>query len=303
MRLRTLLGTTFLLVSLAAEIPAAPPIKALILDGQNNHDWKEVTPALKKILEDTGLFAVEVSTTPPEGQSMEGWNPRFADYDVLVDNYNGDLWSEKTRAAFVEYMKNGGGLVVIHAANNAFPEWPEFDEIIGLAGWGGRNEKSGPYVRWREGKVAFDTTPGPGGSHGPQHEIQVVIRDSKHPITAGLPEVWMHAEDEIYNRLRGPAKNLTVLATALTPLDKRGTGEHEPMLFTVEYGKGRVFHTVFGHGAENMRCVGFMVTLQRGAEWAATGKVTQTTVPADFPTPGEARIRELPVPEKMQKGG
>jgi type 1 glutamine amidotransferase len=101
----------------------------------------------------------------------------------------------------------------------------------------------------------------------------------------------MHSKEELYNRMRGPAKNLTVLATALSPKDKGGSGEEEPVLMTIQYGKGRVFHTVLGHAAEQMKSVAFIVTYQRGAEWAATGKVTQK-VPDDFPTADKDSRRE-----------
>ena len=163
--------------------------------------------------------------------------------------------------------------------------------MIGIGGWGGRDEKSGPMVRVLNGKVVLDNTPGGGGMHGPPHAFQVVINDKDHPITAGLPEKWMHASDELYSKLRGPAKNMTVLASAYSdPNLKNGTGEYEPMLMTITYGKGRIFHTAMGHDVPQMCCVGFIVTLQRGAEWAATGKVTQK-VPNDFPTADKVSIR------------
>jgi type 1 glutamine amidotransferase len=237
---------------------------------------------------------VDVATSPPKGGDIQAFKPSFADYDVVVLDYNGELWPEPTRTAFVNYVRSGGGVVVYHAANNSFPEWKEYNEIIGLGGWGGRDEKSGPYVRWRKGKVVRDMNPGRGGSHGLRHDFQITIRDRNHPITKGLPEKWMHAEDELYSRLRGPAENLTVLATAYADPKQKGTGEHEPILFTVNYGKGRVFHTVLGHvgGSSGplpaMECVGFITTFQRGAEWAATGEVTQK-VPEDFPTVTEVR--------------
>ncbi len=290
---KMLIGVLGGLILTGGIIPAEAVIRAMMIDGQNNHDWKKTTPAMKKILESCGLFQVDVLTSPPEGASMESFSPQFSDYQVVVTNYNGESWPEKTRQDFADYIRNGGGLVVVHAADNPFPEWAEYNEMIGLGGWGGRDEKSGPYVRWRDGKVVFDNSPGPGGSHGPQHEIQVEIRSATHPVTAGLPSKWLHATDEIYNRLRGPAKNMTVLATALTPPDKGGTGEHEPMLLAVDYGKGRVFHTVLGHEVKGMECVGFIFTLQRGAEWAATGKVTLKEVPEDFP--GEDLVRTRPL--------
>ena len=269
------------------------PLKALIVDGQNNHDWKATTPVLKSLLEETGLFTVEVARSPAKKQPMDSFKPDFNKYDVIVSNYTGDNWPKETQDALVDYMNNGGGLVIFHAADNAFPKWKEWNEMIAIGGWGGRNEKSGPMVRYRDGKVVFDNSPGPGGTHGPQHEFQVIIRDRQHAITAGLPEKWMHASDELYSKLRGPAKNMAILATAYADPAKRGTGEHEPMLFTVRYGKGRVFHTVLGHAPEQMRCVGFIVTLQRGTEWAATGRVTQVNVPEDFPTAEKVSLRAV----------
>jgi type 1 glutamine amidotransferase len=259
-------------------------LKALIVDGQNNHDWKGTTPILKSLLKETGLFAVDVATSPAKGRPMNTFKPNFSEYDVIVSNYTGDNWPRETQDALVEYMNNGGGLVIYHAANNAFPEWKEWNEMIALGGWGGRDEKAGPMARYRDGKVVLDNSPGRGGSHGPQHEFQIIMRDRHHPVTAGLPEKWMHTKDELYSELRGPAKNITVLATAYAdPAKKKGTGEHEPSLFTVRYGKGRVFHTALGHGPEQLRCIGFIFTFQRGTQWAATGQVTQMEVPADFP--------------------
>ncbi len=259
-------------------------LKALIVDGQNNHNWKGTTPVLKNLLEETGLFAVDVATAPAKGKPMDSFKPEFAEYDVVVSNYNGDEWPEETQDALVDYMSNGGGLVVYHAADNAFPKWKEWNEMIAVGGWGGRNEKSGPKIRYRDGKVVLDRSPGRGGSHGPQHDFQIVMRDRTHPITAGLPEKWMHTKDELYSNLRGPAKNVTVLATAHADPKKKGTGEHEPMLMTIRYGKGRVFHTAIGHNVEQLRCVGFITTFQRGAEWAATGRVTRIEAPGHFPT-------------------
>ena len=121
-------------------------------------------------------------------------------------------------------------------------------------------------------------------------------REPQHPILAGLPPRWLHAKDELYNRLRGPAENLTVLATAFSDSQKGGSGRHEPMLMTTTFGKGRAFHTALGHAGrggkpEAQLCVGFIVTLQRGTEWAATGAVTQK-VPADFPTADKVSLRE-----------
>ena len=74
----------------------------------------------------------------------------------------------------------------------------------------------------------------------------------------------MHVSDELYGWLRGPGENLTVLATAFAARDKGGSGEHEPLLTTVSYGKGRVFNTALGHGVEQLKSVAFITTYQRG---------------------------------------
>jgi type 1 glutamine amidotransferase len=270
---------------------AAPPHKALIVDGQNNHNWQETTPVLQSLLEETGLFSVDVATSPAKGQDMSGFQPKFADYDVVVSNYTGDEWPEATKKALVQYVSGGGGLVIYHAANNAFPNWSEYNEMIAIGGWGGRNEKSGPYLYWKDGEIVRDKKPGRGGGHGPQHPFQIVVREPDHPITRGLPEVFMHSADELYSWLRGPAKNVAVLATAYSDPEKKGSGEHEPMLMTISYGQGRVFHTALGHAGQQCRSVAFITTFLRGTEWAATGKVT-LPVPDDFPGPDAPSVRE-----------
>lgn len=283
------LGIWLVLVAVASA--AAPPYKALIVDGQNGHNWKETTPVLKKILEDSELFKVDVVTSPPKKGDMSNFKPNFAAYQVVVSNYQGDDWPADTQKALVEYVKNGGGLVIYHFALAAFPKWKEYNDMIGLGGWGGRTQKDGPYLRWRDGKVVRQDEPGKSGGHGPSQPFQLVVREPNHPITQGLPPAFMHVSDELYGWLRGPGQNLTLLATAFAPKDKGGSDEHEPILFTIEYGKGRVFQNAMGHTGKELKSVAFIATFQRGAEWAATGKVTQK-VPADFPTADKASVRE-----------
>jgi type 1 glutamine amidotransferase len=111
----------------------------------------------------------------------------------------------------------------------------------------------------------------------------VTVRDAAHPITNGLPRLWMHQGDELYARLRGPGARMTVLATAYSDPQNAGSGRDETMLMVIDYGRGRVFHTTFGHDVYALSSVDSVVTLQRGTEWAATGRVTQK-VPAPFPT-------------------
>jgi len=288
------LAAAFSLLFLTCAITSAgEKYSALIVEGQNNHGvWPTTTKMMKGYLEETGLFNVDVATTKPKGTDA-GFAPEFSKYDVVLSNYNGAAWPEATQKSFVKYIRDGGGFVVVHAADNAFGNWKEYNEMIGLGGWGGRNEKSGPYVYINaEGKVVRDTSAGRGGHHGPQHPFSIIVRKPDHPITRGMPREWLHGKDELYDFLRGPAENMTILATAFADKEKhRGSGRHEPMLMTLSYGKGRIFHTPMGHGIDSQECVGFIVCIQRGAEWAATGKVTQK-IPKDFPGAGEVSSRK-----------
>ncbi len=265
-----------------ATAAAADPLKALIVDGQNNHgNWPQTTQMMKKYLEDSGRFTVDVVTHAPKGEDPT-FKPAFQNYAVVVSNFGHGAarWPEETRTAFEAFVRGGGGFVAVHAADNSFPDWVAYNEMIGLGGWGGRNEKSGPYVYYTDdGKLVRDTSPGGGGSHGPQIPFAVVVRDAAHPVTKGMPASWMHVKDELYDSLRGPAVNMQVLATAYCTKTKR----HEPMMLAIDYGKGRIFHTPMGHANESQECVGFITTFLRGCEWAATGNVS-VPVPADFPT-------------------
>lgn len=263
-------------------------IKVLLVDGQNNHDWKRCSPVMIDTLQATGRFEIERAIVTKE--EIADFNPDFAKYQVILSNYNGEPWLEETQRSFVQYMKGGGNLVVVHAADNSFPEWKEFNEMIGLGGWKGRNEKDGPYVYWKDGKIVRDNSKGRGGSHGRPWEYKVVVRDREHPITRGLPSEFLMVKEELYDRLRGPAKNMTVLATAYA---EGGSERHEPVLMTIKYGKGRVFHTVMGHSHTSMGGVAFQETLIRGTEWAATGKVSFAPVTAEDLPADRAAYRDI----------
>ena len=310
----------FVFVLFSAGSQAAEKLKALIIDGQNNHSaWPKTTVMMKKYLEDTGQFTVDVQRTKftwkggnllkefplEDGKSYEDlkqaksdpdFKPEFANYDVVISNFGFGAapWPEETNKALDDYVKGGGGFVVVHAANNSFGDWKAYNQMIGLGGWGGRNEKTGPYVYiTNDGNTVRDDTPGRGGAHGPQHEFQIVIRDAEHPITKGLPKSWLHSKDELYQQLRGPADNMTILATAYSDPKFKGTDRHEPMIMTIDYGQGRIYHTPMGHADYSVECVGFLTTFIRGTEWAATGKVTLTDVPDDFPKSDKSSQRKF----------
>jgi type 1 glutamine amidotransferase len=270
--------------------------KVLVVSGQNNHNWEVSHKVLKLILDNSGIFETDIVLTAPAGGDMSGFRPDFSAYDVVVLDYNGDRWPAETDAAFMEYVRGGGGVIIYHAADNAFAGWDEFNKVIALGGWEGRSEKSGPYYYLVDGKPVIDMTPGPGGSHGRQHEYPMNSRNGKHPVVKGLPEVWKHAQDELYDRMRGPANIKDLLYSSFSDASLGGSGREEPLVFTVDYGKARIFHIMIGHcgptAEENpaMQCAGFQTLLLRGAEWAATGKVKQP-VPSDFPTADTISLR------------
>ncbi len=281
-------------------LAAAGPIRVMLLDGQQSrsHPWEPTSPVIKRMLEETGLFQVDQVTSPPVGGDMSGFRPEFGRYQVVFMNYDttDDQWSAELKKSFEAYVAGGGGVVIYHGADNSFPQWPEFNLMTGIGGWRGRNEKAGPHWYYdAAGKLVADTSPGNAGSHGARLPFAVQVRSPEHPITKGLPKVWMHAADELYDRMRGPGQNMTVLATAYSDPANRGTGFHEPVLLAITYGKGRIFHTTLGHDLAAMSCVGFIVTLQRGTEWAATGKVTQK-VPAGFPTEDTVSLKAKYIP-------
>lgn len=289
---------------------AQKQLHVLIVDGQNNHAvWPKSTLMMKQYLEETGLFKVAIQRTKnvwkaerettylalanvgdvtmvEEPKTDETFSPNFSKYDVVVSNFGWRAapWSKTTQKAFESYIKAGGGFVSVHAADNSFPKWEAYNKIIGLGGWGERNEKDGPYVYYSNaGEKVIDTTAGPAGAHGKRHQFPITIRNGEHPITKGMPKVWMTGIDECYAKLRGPAENMTVLATGKDQSNTAPTDRHEPMLMTITHEKGRIFHITLGHDTDSFENVGFIVSFLRGTEWAATGKVTQE-IPNDFPT-------------------
>jgi glycosyltransferase len=273
-------------------------IKVLIVTGQSNHNWEVSHLAIKQILENSGLFTVNVAISPETGKIMSNFNLDFASYQLVVLDYNGDRWPEETEKSFLDFVEKGGGVIIYHAANNAFRDWKEYNRIIGFGGWEDRDETAGPYIYMRDGRLVYDKESyGCAGSHGIQHEFVLNCSNPEHPVTKGLPVAWRHVQDELYDRMRGPGIVKDVLFWGYSDPATKGSGRDEMAIFTVDYGKARIFHTTLGHAGNTldnniaMQCAGFQVTLLRGAEWAATGNVTQP-VPDDFPTEKSISLRK-----------
>jgi len=292
--------------ALAAE--QASRLSVLIVDGMNNHDWPRATRTLKGILESSDLFTVDVSTSPTADapkKAWDEWRPQFAKYDVVVSNFNGGHqpaslhWPREIEQALEDRVRSGGGLVIYHSANNSFPNWPAFNEMIGL-GW--RGPEFGPSLVVGPDEEVIEIPKGRGRSpgHGPEHDFLVTRRNTDHPIIKGLPLKWLHPHEQLTHGQHGPAKDMTILTYALS----KDTGDNEVLEWVIPYGQGRVYVTMLGHLWKEkpdtaMRCIGFQTTLIRGCEWAATGRVT-SPVPEDFPTATDITLRAEATTQKPE---
>lgn len=291
----------FLLGLVAAVLPVsaktdAAPIRVLIVDGCSNHDWQLTTSLIRGIIEPTKLFEVSVSTTPPKADSpgWDTWRPKFSDYDVVIQNYNdgknGPKWPREVQADFEAFVAKGGGVYIWHSANNAFPDWPAYNEMIGL-GW--RKKEFGPAIAIDENEKIIHIPAGEGRDTGHGARVDTVVkRLGDHPIHAGLPRQWMTPDIEVYYHARGPAKNIEVISYGFDPR----TQMNWPLEWTVTYGQGRVYTSTFGHvwagdtQPARMRCAGVQTLVVRALQWLAQREVTWP-VPSDFPAADKMSVR------------
>ena len=294
----------FALIACAQSAGAGPAkIRVLIVDGCSNHDWQLTTRSIRAILEPTGLFDVAVSTSPPTAASpgWDTWRPKFASYDVVIQHYNdingGAPWPAEVRTAFEEFVRQGGGVYVWHAGNNAFADWPSYNQIIGL-GWRKKDQGTALQIG-DDGKIIrIPSGEGSNTSHGPRFDA-LVVRLGDHPIHQGLPRRWRAANIEAYNYARGPAENVEVLSYAN---DEVRTKLNWPIEWTVSYGQGRVYTSTLGHVWKGdvqpvtVRDAAVQTLLVRALQWLAKRPVT-FPVPPDFPTEDATSVRpELVLP-------
>lgn len=294
-----ILGMLFLLSNSVFCQSKTGKIDVLIVDGFSNHDWKQTTYVVKTILEKSGLFNVSISTAPslPNDENWKLWNPKFRTYDVVIQNTNNIhdkkiKWPRKVEKSLERYVRSGGGLYVLHSANNAFSHWDEYNLMIGL-GWRSKEEGIALQVDDHGHVKKIPIGEGKATYHGPRNdEIIHIIKN--HPINKGFPKAWKTPDMELYKYARGPAKNLTVLSYA----KETDTNINWPVEWTVAYGKGRVYNSSMGHLWKgetypvSYRCVGFQTILIRATEWLATGK-TSYLLPKDFPTESKIELIEM----------
>ena len=284
------------IIAPAAHARDPAPIKVLIVDGFSNHDWKMTTVLLRGILEPSGLFQVSVSTAPPTGASpgWDQWRPKFGDYDVVIQTCNdiggGPSWPRTVQLDFEDYVKHGGGVLVFHSGNNAFPNWPAYNRMIGI-GWRSRDQGTALAIDQREHIVRIPPGQGEGTGHEGRGDV-VVHRLGDDPIHHGMPAAWKTPTLEIYYYVRGPAMDIRVLSYGF---DKH-TMMNWPLEWTVRYGRGRIYSSTFGHvwrgdvQPASLRCAGEQTVLLRTLQWLAKRPVT-VPVPADFPSEQATSIR------------
>lgn len=242
----------------------AEVIQAWIVTGANNHDWQWTSPEIARALRETGRFEVTITSEPAADLPKAPALVADGALDLIVLDYNGPRWGDAAEQAFLEAVRGGCGVAVLHAADNAFPGWAEYETMVGLL--------------WRKGT-----------GHGRYHPFDVHVVDHHHPITDGMQDLRMHP-DELYHRLvHTPGAEYRVLMSAYSDPKTGGTGRHEPMATAATFGKGRVFHTPLGHVWRNnipshatWHDPQLRLLVARGCEWAATGAVTLPNTPSNY---------------------
>jgi type 1 glutamine amidotransferase len=292
-----LLISFYTTLPVSAQDHSGKRIKVLIIDGFSNHDWQQTTSLIKAVLAPTGLFDISVSTTPPAKQSpgWDKWRPDFKNHDVVIQTFNdirdSSFWPDVVKTDFEQYVHNGGGVYIFHGGNNAFPNWQAYTAIIGL-GWRKKEQGIAVTIDSAEKIIVIPTGEGQHTGHGERTDA-LIHNIGNHPIHQGVPKLWRTANVEIYYYARGSMDHLQVLSYAYD----ESTKMNWPMEWTVEYGKGRVFNSTFGHVWEGdvqpitMRCAGVQTILVRALQWLAKQKVTYP-VPNDFPTADHISVRK-----------
>ena len=212
--------------------------QVLLVTGQDypGHPWPQTAPALRELLEKHPRLTVRVVEDPHFLDS-----PALGRYDVVLLHFMN--WEQPSpgpaaRENLRRFVEGGKGLMLVHFACGAWQDWPEFKNFAGRA-WD-------PKLR----------------GHDPHGQFRVEIADPQHPITKGLEP--FDTVDELYTCLAGD-RPIHVIATARSKVDNKDY----PMAFALDYGKGRVFHTVLGHDLKAVTNSSVPELFRRGCAWAA----------------------------------
>lgn len=222
----------------AAQAPSKP--KILIVTGDDvspAHDWLDCASATRQVLRGSGRFEVDVVG----GAEVLANEAALKDVDaiyLMLYNARTPTLSDKGKGNLVNFVKGGKGLVVTHLSSASFKEWPEFRALCGRV--------------WVMGT----------SGHGPRSVFRAVVVDKASPITKGVAD--FDQDDELYAKLQGDAP-IHVLIQAPSDWSK----QTEPLAFTLDYGKGRVFHHTFGHDAKAINTPEVQKLVVQGTAWAA----------------------------------
>jgi type 1 glutamine amidotransferase len=235
-------------------------ISVLMVTGNAAHKWhngEKSTPRIRDALRLDPRVKVEVVTDFDELGRRE-----LGGYQAIVLN-NYCNWqepkgpSEKSKRAFASYLREGGGLVLVHFANGAFhpslpkagaSDWPEYRRIV---------------------RRVWNHTPAkgkPASGHDAFGRFLVLPTKAKHAITAGLGR--FEVTDELYFHQDGDEP-----IEPLLHAESKVTRRLEPLAWTYTYGKGRVFQTLLGHSEKTYDAFEAREVLRRAIAWVAGREV------------------------------
>lgn len=259
-------------------------IRILIITGAapyGYHDWERNIEVIEPRLKAFGMTDIDYHIARGL-EDWRKWEGDYSDYDAIVIIY---YWSQAPEGELEKldrYIRDGGGLLVVHSALAGFWNQEIFDQWTGIAYREHEPDYGYNLAFDNEGKQMI-RSPGEGGgsAHAPIGTFLIHAQTPDHPIMKGLPEIWMQSADELYYNLRGPNTDLEVLAVAEAP-----DGTYAPQVWVRNHNAGRVFCLTPGHQESSASSVGFITLLARGIEWVATGEVT-LDVPSNFPGENE----------------
>lgn len=210
------------------------PIKVVLVAGPKDHgpaehDYPAWQTAWHEWLAVDEHTEVDVAWEWPNSQQL-------ATADVLVFYQKGD-WDLQREQDLDRYLKRGGGLVYIHYAVDGGQNPSALAERIGLAWRGGTS-------KFRHGRLDLDFTSAAG-----------------HPIARNFSRVDF--VDESYWQLIGNPARVRLLATGAED------GQQQPLFWTYEPSKGRVFVSIPGHFSWTFDDPLFRILILRGIAWTA----------------------------------